>query len=222
MFNFYGSKRRIAECYPEPKFDLIVEPFCGSAAYSLFHKRWQKQVFLYDADHRIITVWKYLIGASASDILNLPVFGPGTNVDSFNLSQAEKWFLGYMISAATRNPKKTATEKTNWNERKRKQIAESLYKVHHWQAECLDFREIPNREATWFIDPPYMEKGKWYDKRLKEEEYPELAKSVRGWSGQKIVCESSEATWLPFKPLVSVKGQSNNRMIEGIFLDSSA
>ena len=36
MFYYYGRKKQIAKYYPEPKYDTIVEPFAGSAAYSLY------------------------------------------------------------------------------------------------------------------------------------------------------------------------------------------
>lgn len=218
MFSFYGAKRRLAPFYPQPSFDRIIEPFCGSAAYSLYGDNWQKDVNLYDIDERIVTVWNYLISASYQDIISLPMFGAGTNIDSFqSLSQPEKWFLGYMISAATRNPKKTATVKTNWNDRSRQRIAESIYKVKHWKAERLDFRKIPNKQGTWFVDPPYELEGKWYDHRLKSTDFIELKACVESWNGEVIVCESVEAKWLDFCPLVTAKGQSNNHKTEGIY-----
>jgi len=35
MFYYYGRKKQIAKHYPFPNFKAIVEPFAGSAAYSL-------------------------------------------------------------------------------------------------------------------------------------------------------------------------------------------
>lgn len=222
MLSFYGAKKRLASLYPEPLLDVIIEPFCGSAAYSLYGDRWQKAIFLYDIDPRIVTVWDYLISATETDIKDLPMFGKGTCLDEFQqLSQPEKWFLGYMISAATRNPKKTATEKTNWNEKSQKRIAENIFKVHHWKVALSDFRKIPNQKATWFVDPPYQEAGKWYDFRLKNTEYTELRHFVEEREGQIIVCENIIAEWLDFSPLIEHKGQSNNRKVEGIFYRTS-
>lgn len=34
IFGYYGSKSKIAQHYPSPWFDTIIEPFAGSAAYS--------------------------------------------------------------------------------------------------------------------------------------------------------------------------------------------
>ena len=35
MFSFYGGKRRLARFYPPPQHDVVVEPFAGSASYSV-------------------------------------------------------------------------------------------------------------------------------------------------------------------------------------------
>lgn len=38
MFYYYGRKKQIAKHYPAPNFEAIVEPFAGSASYSLHGK----------------------------------------------------------------------------------------------------------------------------------------------------------------------------------------
>lgn len=35
MFSYYGSKSKIVNYYPPPKENIIIEPFAGSARYSL-------------------------------------------------------------------------------------------------------------------------------------------------------------------------------------------
>ena len=40
MFYYLGRKKRVAGKYPDPAFPTIVEPFAGSAAYSLHGDRW--------------------------------------------------------------------------------------------------------------------------------------------------------------------------------------
>ena len=35
MFYYYGRKQKIFGKYPKPQFDTIIEPFAGSAAYSM-------------------------------------------------------------------------------------------------------------------------------------------------------------------------------------------
>jgi site-specific DNA-adenine methylase len=37
MFSYYGSKSKIVKYYPCPAHDKIIEPFAGSARYSLLN-----------------------------------------------------------------------------------------------------------------------------------------------------------------------------------------
>ena len=37
MWGYYGSKSKIASMYPKPMYDKIIEPFAGTAQYSLLH-----------------------------------------------------------------------------------------------------------------------------------------------------------------------------------------
>ena len=37
FFRYYGGKWRDCAKYPPPQFDTIVEPFAGSAGYSVRH-----------------------------------------------------------------------------------------------------------------------------------------------------------------------------------------
>jgi len=73
MFSYYGSKSKIVDYYPPPKHKRIIEPFAGSARYSL--KYWQNDVLLVDKYPVIIEVWNYLKNASVNDILKLPRLG---------------------------------------------------------------------------------------------------------------------------------------------------
>ena len=51
MFSYFGSKYKLAKHYGAPRFDTVIEPFAGSAAYSLY---WEpKNVILYDANPEI-------------------------------------------------------------------------------------------------------------------------------------------------------------------------
>lgn len=48
MFSYYGSKSKVVDLYPSPKFGKIIEPFAGSARYSL--KYFDRDVLLVDKD----------------------------------------------------------------------------------------------------------------------------------------------------------------------------
>ena len=57
MFSYYGSKSKIVDYYPPPKHKRIIEPFAGSARYSL--KYFDREINLYDKYPIVIEVWHY-------------------------------------------------------------------------------------------------------------------------------------------------------------------
>jgi|UPI000120C919 Site-specific DNA methylase len=72
FFKHYGSKWRLACRAPQPQYDTIIEPFAGSAGYSLRYGA-GRRVLLIDASEDTCTIWRYLLGASEDEILDLPV-----------------------------------------------------------------------------------------------------------------------------------------------------
>ena len=209
MFQYYGSKSRIAGFYPPPKFDTIVEPFAGAAHYSLLH--FDKDVILIDKYDRLIDVWHYLQNASSQDILGLPD-RPDDLCNFLNLSDVEKDFLGWQWNPGNTYPcKKVGTyrkrEPEYW-QRQRKRISESLFKIKHWKIKLGDFKDGQQLcNCTYFIDPPYLVGGQKYKHKFTD--FQNLAIWVKSLSGQVVVCENNEAKWLPFQPLVKNKGSQN-------------
>lgn len=216
IFPFYGSKWRDARRYPAPHNGVVVEPFAGSAGYALWHE--PSQVFLYDVDPIVVGVWQYLIQATVEEVMALPDLEPGQSVDDFDLPQEARWLIGFWLNRGSAQPKKTQTKFSTrtdrqqlvWSQRARERIAGEIPKIRHWKVEQRDYREIPAIEATYFVDPPYVDKGRYY--RFKDVDYAEIASWVKLPPGQVIVCEQVGATWLPFRPLASIKstkGRSN-------------
>ena len=203
MFSYYGSKSKIVDYYPPPKHKRIIEPFAGSARYSL--KYWQNDVLLVDKYPVIVGIWNYLIQATKSDILALPDLKTGDNVDTFNISQEEKWLIGFCINGGSAQPKKTAKDYNTWGEAKIR-IADDVQKIKHWKVILGSYEDLENEEATWFIDPPYQFGGEWYVKSTKNIDFYKLAEWCQGRKGQVIVCENTKADWLPFKPMVEMQG----------------
>ena len=208
MFSYYGTKKRLAKEYPVPKYDILIEPFAGAGAYSLYGDNWKKNVKLYDTNPKIYKTWKYLLNAEKSDILNLPDLKTGDKVTDFDLSEAEKYLIGYCINPGSSNPKITASKRSSWN-RYKLNIAENLYKIKHWEVFNTSYETIPNCKATWYIDPPYQKAGKYYF-GYKQMDY----KYLRNWCierlGQVIVCENEGADWLPFDFLTKHQGSIQN------------
>lgn len=205
MFSYYGSKSKIVDYYPPPKHKRIIEPFAGSARYSL--KYWQNDVLLVDKYPVIVEVWNYLKNASEADIKGLPKLDTGQTIDDYDLSDIERKFMGFMVQDGTTGMRRTASyfavkrmdEKFNF-------IIENLHKIKHWEIKLGSYDELENVEATWFIDPPYEFGGHEYKCSNKNIDFNKLAEWCKERNGQAIVCENTKATWLPFKPMKEMQG----------------
>lgn len=108
----------------------------------------------------------------------------------------------------------------NW-EISRRVFAENLHKVRHWQIIEADYSEAPDFEATWFVDPSYRgSPGLGYRFGNDSLNYSELANLIKSRRGQLIVCESSEADYLPFIPLTNSAGVAGKRNQEAVYVRS--
>jgi len=211
MFYYYGRKQKIFGKYPKPKCNLIIEPFAGSAAYSMNY--YERDVILIEKDIRIANLWSYLIQSESDEILSLPLLeqGQSLNDDEFsNLTDVQKSLIGFFLNPGSAQPKKSPGKFCGWNEKNRIRLSEDVNKVSHWTIINGDYQEIENHNATWYIDPPYQGNGgQYYKHGNKEFDYDNLRKWVLERNGQTIVCENSEATWMDFKPLVEIQGQKH-------------
>ena len=66
FFPYFGSKWSIAGKYQAPRHEMVIEPFAGSACYSLHHHR--KKVVLIDSSEAIAGLWQFLIRVSPEEI----------------------------------------------------------------------------------------------------------------------------------------------------------
>lgn len=220
LFPFYGSKWRDARRYPAPQ-GLVIEPFAGSAGYSLWHA--PERVLLYDIDPIIVGLWDYLIHVTPSEILALPDLAVGQSVDDLELPQEARWLIGFWLNRGSAQPKKTKTaysarterQQLVWSERARQRIAANVERVRRWQITQSSYADVLTPEATFYVDPPYVEKGRYY--RFHDVDYAHLAAWTQGLRGQVIVCEQVGATWLPFEPLASIKS-TKGRSHEAVYL----
>ena len=203
MFYYYGRKKRISHLYSEPKYDKIIEPFCGSGAYSLHGERWKRNVELYDTSPVVKSIWEYLLNASQQDIKNLPVPEERTDIRTIAyLSEAERNLMGFAINAGSAKPCNIVTHFSRWKANKQ-YIYDNLYKIKHWKFFHMDYREIKNEKCSWFIDPPYKKMGVYYQKTGLD--YEELSKWILNRKGQIIACEGVGGDYLPFVPLIEFK-----------------
>lgn len=221
MWPYYGRKMKVLKYYPEPKHDKIIEPFAGTAPYSL--KYWKKEIILIDRYEIIIDLWKYLQNASPKDILSLPKIKLGDDIRTYKISEIEKSFMGFCINHGIIRPANIVSYfgynyNGNWWENKKKRIAEDLYKIKHWKFICGNYTEVKNYKATWFIDPPYQYSKKKYPYNIIN--YNFLSNWCKKRKGQVIVCESNGANWLPFSLLTDnlKTGQTHKKQKELVWI----
>lgn len=137
--------------------------------------------------------------------------------DSEKIPRAARDLVGFWVNRGSAIPKKSAgqyqkhfVEDTgyifSWSLRER--LARQVEEIKHWtiiEASCYEQDPVPNREATWFIDPPYQKEGKEYRYGTERLCFPLLARWCKERRGQVMVCESDGADWLPFKPILEKK-----------------
>src|SRR5262249_55726044 len=153
---FYGGKRRLARFYPPPQHRVVVEPFAGSASYSVTHLvpvkgvRAIDRAILIEKDSRVCELWERLLAMDVSKLLEQPIPKAGDRTSDFL----------YMTSACSNRIART-TEMTVTTrmpvvlKRMFRQMAAVLPHVKD-RVEIIqgDYTEAPDIEATWFIDPP--------------------------------------------------------------------
>lgn len=221
FFTFYGGKWRVAPLYPVPQHEVVVEPFAGSAGYSVRHSA--RRVILNDLDPIIAGTWRYLIGASEAEILALPDLEPGQTVDDLTVPQEARWLIGWWLNKGSATPKRRpstfmlqhAAGAPYWGQSIRERIAGQLAGIRHWTVVEGDYRDLPLDPATWFVDPPYQRAGSHYRFGSSLIEFSRLADWCRDLPGQALVCEADDADWLPFRALTEIDGtegrQKRNR-----------
>ena len=214
MFSYYGSKSKLYKLYPKPKMDLIIEPFCGAAWYSF--DNYHKKVWVNDKYQVIYNIWDWLINkADKYFILDNLDYYIGDDISKLDLPNEFKDLLGFCINTGSSTPKNIVQKwvcqsKINYNwasttNFQLKRVANELHRVKHWKCSGFDYTDIPNIEATWFIDPPYQHGGEYY--KLNTINYNNLREWCQSRKGQVIVCENTNADWLDFRPLHNIKGQ---------------
>lgn len=215
MFSYYGSKSKIVKYYPPPKYDKIIEPFAGSAIYSL--KYYNKQIELIEKYDILVKLWNWLIHeATEKDILTLPAVSENDMIDSFtSLSQEEKWLMGFSLNRGSAQPKNKVKKFSDGWENTKIRIANNLHKIRHWKITEGDYRTTENQEATWFIDPPYQFGGQWY--RHNKIDYTILREFCESRNGQVILCENTKADWIEITPLIKIQGAKNTNTVEAIW-----
>jgi len=209
MFQYHGSKWKLARDYlGPPRYSHVVEPFCGSAAFSCL---WEpKKVTLIDKDPLVIGVWRFLQRVSPAEVLRLP--SNISHVDQLPAWVPEEarnligfWFNKSLAVPAVRRcnwARQARWHASFWSKTVKHRLASQVDRVRHWTVIEGDWFDAPNVTAHWFIDPPYKVTGKSY--RFNNIDYKLLAEWCKTRKGFTQVCEAVGAGWLPFEPLGEV------------------
>lgn len=223
-YSGYGGKSKIAHLYPLPEYNLVIEPFCGTAAYSWLHRRRpdgsRRDIWLNDLDPRTYSIWKFLTSAESYDIVREIVpetVEPGMKVSEFippehpglvELCRAE-------ANQGTQGAKGVHDQITKMGAKcwkVRRKLLEVIPEVANWKITNVPYQDLANTEATWFVDPPYSNAaGSRYRLGSDLIDYSQLGSWCRDRRGQTIVCENEGATWLPFEKFDHARVQIRSR-----------
>jgi site-specific DNA-adenine methylase len=222
LFSFYGAKWRASKYYPEPKYNTIVEPFAGSACYSLRYN--DKKIILNDIDPTIYELWKWLINVSENIVLNLPI--EEEEIKKMHKSDPALSLIGFWHNKGQVKPTLTrcnwmSTEWADqfWGEKVRARVSKNLQFIRDWSVSNKDYKDLDNIEATWFIDPPYSNKGKHYI--FSKIDFEHLGEWCKTRKGQVIVCEQEGANWLEFKDFRKMRSLKTCHSKEVIYVSPS-
>jgi len=211
MWSYFGSKTNVVKFYPAPKHGKIIEPFAGSARYSL--KYFDRDVVLVDKYEVVVRIWQWLQKCSIGDIQKLPhKIEPGQSLDDFTFDCMEaKNLLGFLVGFGLAAPRKTGTvlrmtSRPNHVNYSLSQIVKNLFKIRHWKIIHGSYSDIENQEATWFVDAPYQFGGHCYIESNKNIDFPALGSWCMERKGQVIVCENTQAKWMNFIPIIAHQG----------------
>lgn len=216
FFTYYGGKYRIAPRYPQPDFSMLVEPFAGSAGYSVRH--WDRKVMLYDLDPIIWSTWDYLIRATSKEIMRLPL--EVEDVRDLKVCQEAKWLIGWWINKGCASPCNVVSSRvrggtrpdSHWGQVIRERIADQVGRIKHWQVFNRDFSSAPSTLATWFIDPPYQTSGAHY--RVNDVDYLRLKEWTLTRSGQVICCGQEGDDWADFSHFTMARANNGEHLGE--------
>lgn len=217
MFYLYGAKNLLARYYQRPMHNVIVEPFAGSAAYSLYHLRNnpEARAVLIDSNDLIAGAWDFIKHCSPKDVAEYRTPKIGTYTDDFLLKTCTS-------SNSAHQPAKMKVTKRMLDvfEYQRRRILSLLPLRDRITFVHDDYRAFPNIEATWFIDAPYQRATDRLEKNRNSRRnlgFRLLAEYARERRGQVIVCEKEGADWMPFEPFKANKNSNDRKYNEVVW-----
>lgn len=228
-FAYYGAKHRLASRYPAPIGPVVIEPFAGSAAYSMRYIEHLERVILVEADPAVVELWHRVIGMSLEDLDALDTdLELERTTDPLLAASGGSTSLHGTLSGRSRRI--TPRMRKSWPTVKRR-IARALPHLSKVEVIHGSYDSAPDLEATYFVDPPYQplledysstcQAGAAYRFGSEALDYDALSEWCRSRRGLVIVCEQEPASWLPFDRLVESQNAQNTRRTEVVWTSST-
>jgi len=229
MFDYYGCKNALARHYQRPRYGLIIEPFAGSAAYSLYwlQRMPNARAVLCEKSDATYDAWMKLKSMSVDDIRNYhePVVGEKTDDFFVKMSSAGNQACRSKLMIVT--DRMAARFKVS--KRRMSLLRPLMDRMTVVHGDCFEaLSQYDEEECTWFIDPPYQVVGKSvrgdgyaFGCRARDMDFERLAKWCRERNGQVIVCEQEGANWLPFRPLKSATNTNDKNYAEVVWTNTA-
>ena len=202
MFPYFGGKRRLAQTYPAPLYDTIVEPFAGGAGYAM---HWMKarpdlRLIVVELNPLVAELWRWLLQPGAAErVAALPDVKAGQRTSNplVALTNSSTSPINSIINSG--DCAITKWHEENWP-RHRAEIAQRCRDLRgRVQVIQGQYTDAPDLQATWFVDPPYQYQGWVYKESANNIDYSQLGEWCLNRSGQTIVTEAEPANWLPFE-----------------------
>lgn len=217
-FYYYGSKSKIARYYPAPRYNTIIEPFAGAAAYSLHWATPDTRVILIEKNEYVAALWRRIQKMSVDELNAIECPPKGERTSEPLLIAVQGGTGGGAAWTRGRDCQVTGRMASDW-----RQIIKRVIKYHdliqNWEIiEGNAGLVAPDIEATWFIDPPYWVQpdrlrgnGAGYREGASAINFKALGNWCRSRKGQVIVCEQKDAPWLPFTDLTNIVSANGKR-----------
>lgn len=193
LFKWFGSKWLSARLMPVPERDTVIEPYAGSAGYSLRHA--SKRVILWEDNPLVRELWHWLTGPATPEAIREIPLGvePGTDIRTLGLTRGQELLLKHWQRTNNVGDCWTVSPWGNkpgqWTANTRARVAEDIMCVKHWEVRRPEPEDM--RWATIFYDPPY-EYNYRYGFKPDAFDFADLATAAKHWgkNTQVIVCEA--------------------------------
>lgn len=207
LFKCFGSKWMSSRHYPPPVDGRIVEPFAGSAGYSLRYAPAVERVVV--SEHGdLYDLWSWLIDeATEADVRDIPLgLTPGTDILEVGLTRGQSLLLKNWQRTNNVGDCWTVSPWGNkpgqWTANTRARVAEEIALLKgKWAVSANPWIYIG---GTFFIDPPYQYN---YGYRCPRLHYDALGWRVRKLEARLVIaCEAvcpktgRLPDYLPFEP----------------------